>query len=316
MSTSVCQGLQSCLEPWLVEPRVLRLKLAQPPSNSTQPSRAHPLFNSDPEQSSLIDEARNKSNKKNTSDDFNNEESRINDLGGWSFLQALASTSPIFKDVNYHENEKTEYVHPMVKRSASVLSDRSLEMCTESLGSETGSIISENSDEFSCLCSDYERFQPPKMRDLGGGRRLSLRGSFPPPLTTMSGVEVKGHREDGRLVMKAVTVKSLQSCFKAERRDGRLRLHFVKNFAEDNEDLENGEDNGFGYDGENDEEEEEEEEDEKGCDGEDMEGINGNDGGEVGVGAGNLNSRPSRCKESESTNTHILAREHLWVASS
>ncbi|GAB4829596.1 hypothetical protein Ancab_019264 [Ancistrocladus abbreviatus] len=264
-------------------------------------------------------------------DDLNHNGSKVNDLGGWSFLQALTNTSPISKGLKY-EDEKGEYVHPMVKRSASALSEKSLEMCTESLGCETGSIISDSNDDFSNFSWDNERFQPPKSRDFGGGRRLGLRGSFPPPLTTMSGgVQMEGRRVDGRLVVMAVA-KSLQTCFKAERRDGRLRLHYVNDNGgegcegdDGNGDLENEEEVDFGYDDdceddvdydEEEEEEEEEEMDKEGCGGEDMEGISGNVGDKIDVEVGNFLSRPTRCKEGGSTKREMVPWKHFCVASS
>ncbi|GMH26027.1 hypothetical protein Nepgr_027870 [Nepenthes gracilis] len=313
MSASVCQGLQSCLEPRLVQQRLLWLKLAPPPSKFTEPLRP-PLFDSASGNSSLFEETKNKDSA-NTFDGFDKKGSKTDDLGGWSFLQALAHASPISKGVN----EKAEYVHPMAKRCASVLSERSLEMCTESLGSETGSTISERSGEFSCLLPDNERVQQHKLRDFSAAKKSKLRRSFPPPLTTLTGVQLKGHREDGRLVIMAVAVQSSKTCFKAERRDGRLRLHFLKDFAElvceDDDVMENVEEDGsggddvdsedgsLGYGGDDD--------DEDRCEGKDMEGIGGTVGVEIGVAE---DSHCSRRREGGGTNGEMMAWECLWLA--
>ncbi|KAK2359275.1 protein FAF, chloroplastic [Trifolium repens] len=119
MSSSLCQGLQSCLEPRVMEPRVLRLKLAPPGSSNISPS------SSEQEKPIIIK---------------NNECDKNDTKSGWGFLQNLTKTE--------NGNDKV-YVHPTVKRSASMLSEKSLEMCTESLGSETGSNAGESSDDVS-----------------------------------------------------------------------------------------------------------------------------------------------------------------------
>lgn len=155
MSSSVCQGLQSCLEPRLVEQRVLRLKLSPPassfsrsfglaqrPGSSTSDSReAH-------EKSHTEENNKNNKDKNNDKvvDDCNIKSQKNGELGGWSFIQALSNTSLSFKEVL--DTDKV-YVHPLVKRSSSMLSAKSLEMCTESLGSESGTGISQSSHEVS-----------------------------------------------------------------------------------------------------------------------------------------------------------------------
>ncbi|KAK9057300.1 hypothetical protein SSX86_022135 [Deinandra increscens subsp. villosa] len=150
---------------------------------------------------------------------------------GWSFLQALEK--PSMGSKNLDENDGV-YVHPMVKKSASALSTKSLEMCTESLGSETGSEVSESSDEF-CVISMEERerlraIQRSKYRNFD---RKVRRNDFPPPLTSISGsngaaVKVKQHREGGRLVIKAVSFSNSGTNFQAERTNGRLKLSLLR----------------------------------------------------------------------------------------
>lgn len=111
------------------------------------------------------------------------------------------------------------YVHPLSRNS--FLSSKSLEMCTESLGSETGCGI----DQSSHLAPAEEvktRANKAKTKQQSIG--------FPPPLTSIGGgVEVQTHREGGRLVIKAVA-SSASNCgvFQAERGNGRLRLSLVK----------------------------------------------------------------------------------------
>ncbi|XP_009789564.2 protein FAF-like, chloroplastic [Nicotiana sylvestris] len=129
------------------------------------------------------------------------------------------------------------YIHPLVKRSGSSLSKKSLEICTESLGSETGS---------DCFSSS-----PPKNGDLENNKddqqqqqqhssvsqscedipvvkynyrkNLSSPRSFPPPLPS---VHMQSSRQNGRLILEAVSVPTM-NYFHAQRVDGRLRLTYI-----------------------------------------------------------------------------------------
>ncbi|KAJ3697736.1 hypothetical protein LUZ61_001441 [Rhynchospora tenuis] len=137
------------------------------------------------------------------------------------------------------------------------MSQKSLEICTESLGSETGSEFS--SDESNYFSSDsdsddseFETLSKKKRlinkdnnkghsmvenKDLtavnyhcsggsGGGR------TFPPPLPSIARrdgqpcVRMQQHRQDGRLVVQAVPVRS-NTYLHANRHEGRLRLCFI-----------------------------------------------------------------------------------------
>ncbi|PON55287.1 The fantastic four family [Parasponia andersonii] len=313
MSTSVCQGLQSCLEPGLVESRVLRLKLALPKTNPTRSSAPNCLpcvsSSSQPQQTPQNDENDNVievSDKKPV------------DVSGWSFLQALANTK------NDPEPEKV-YVHPMVKRSASMLSAKSLEMCTESLGSETGSDNGDSSgDEMSLLSVQREAKSSNRRQVQAPKRYLNRSTSFPPPLTSVSGspgFQVRPHREDGRLVLKAVIVSSARSSFHAERVDGRLRLRLIDVEAEEEEEeeeeVEEEEEEVVEEDGVETEVEDEEENREDGDETEevllsgDMEGHNGNAGDEMGNGK---LCRPRGCKEDGRGNMVLMNWEQFLVA--
>ncbi|GER26538.1 hypothetical protein STAS_02187 [Striga asiatica] len=123
--------------------------------------------------------------------------------------------------------EKTEqvYVHPLVKRSFFPLSTKSLEMCTESLGNETGTNIILDFDEFSLHALD----KPAKIRE--SPKKTNKVNDFPPPLTSISGdegVQVYAHREGGRLVIRAFNFSSHRNFFQVERENGRLRLSLVR----------------------------------------------------------------------------------------
>ncbi|KAK8511059.1 hypothetical protein V6N13_013470 [Hibiscus sabdariffa] len=208
MATIVChhhQGLQLCLESQTVEPRALRLT----------------LFSSRPHSSPPPIESASKSFSVHSSPE----------PGGWSSLQSLFD-GPRFRSKEIGVNEST-YVHPLFNRSLSALSDRSLELCTENLGSETGSddFLDDDDDIFSLSTSS----NPPTSRQhisrrvLGG--KKALGGDFPPPLTTISGAEsvrLVPYRENGRLVITAEKAPYNNTIFRAERSNGRLRLSILK----------------------------------------------------------------------------------------
>ncbi|XWS28501.1 hypothetical protein CRYUN_Cryun25bG0075000 [Craigia yunnanensis] len=140
------------------------------------------------------------------------------------------------------------YIHPLVKRSASSLSEKSLGICTESLGSETGSdgFSSYPPSETDDMEEDKELQQQKQERALAQltssdeeprivkfnyvGKKSPHR-SFPPPIPSLSrkdgaSVRMKTHRDNGRLVLEAVSVPS-QNNFLAQRQDGRLVLTFA-----------------------------------------------------------------------------------------
>lgn len=222
MSSSLCQGFQSCLEQGVMEPRVLTLKLAPPGSNISPPS------------SSL--------DREKPINIINNECDKNDTNSSWSFLQNLTKTE--------NGNNKV-YVHPTVKRSASMLNEKSLEMCTESLGSETGSNAGESSDDLSLLSydarNDVTNINSNNMNNCVS-RRVNRASNFPPPLTSITdfgGVHVRPHREGGRLILEAIASPSITPYFHAERCDGRLRLSLVETV--------------YDYDGDDEDYEEEEE---------------------------------------------------------
>ncbi|EEF45363.1 conserved hypothetical protein [Ricinus communis] len=235
MATIVCQGLQSCLESQLVESRTLRLRLSSPKPHFSQSLelalKPCPL---DCNTKEVRERRHHDEDKQTSSSSFQKP-----DMGGWSFLQALPNTS---KESMEKENV---YVHPLIKRNSSMLSEKSLELCTENLGSESGTIdIIDNSifsSSLSSLLSESETGNSPtreqqqlQARQLLGAKKANCIRSFPPPLTTISGSEslqVRPHREDGRLIIKAAKVPSRHSHFQADRSEGRLRLRFVEDSA-------------------------------------------------------------------------------------
>jgi hypothetical protein len=149
------------------------------------------------------------------------------------------------------------YVSPRVRRS---MSQKSLEICTESLGCETGSgdftasldavdMLSffgsplpaapvEAEESFWQHSAAYSDEQAEVKDDLvavnyhRSGVRRSPPRSFPPPLPSMSSrdgpcLKMCSSRQDGRLVMEAVVVRP-RGYLQANRQDGRLCLSFIE----------------------------------------------------------------------------------------
>ncbi|XP_061372388.1 protein FAF-like, chloroplastic [Gastrolobium bilobum] len=177
----------------------------------------------------------------------------------WSSIMSLKANDEISKSLPV-----TPYVHPLVKRSKSCLSEKSLEICTESLGSETGSdglIPSYPPSEIGDAKEDKEEkeqqqqqekvkepayeeedkeeeFEVPRNNYVAATKK-SPPHSFPPPLPSLSSRQVdpslhmRPHRDNGRLVLEAVSLPSMNN-FCVQRQDGRL----VLTFQEPNEDAE------------------------------------------------------------------------------
>ncbi|KAJ6721577.1 DUF3049 FAMILY PROTEIN [Salix viminalis] len=237
MATMVCQGLQFCLESPIVESRTLRLRLSSPNpyfARSLELALKPCLLDSDSKEVSGKCHHEETSHKTGFPD---HDKHASPDLaGGLSFLQVLSAGPDAPQESMGKGNI---YVHPLISRSSSMLSGRSLELCTESLGSESGSDMIESSI-FTLSSPDPSAGSSPsreqqKPRQLLGAKKANSR-SYPPPLTTMSAsksLQVRAHREDGRLIIRAVEAPSRHACLHAERRDGRLRLSFIKDSASD-----------------------------------------------------------------------------------
>ncbi|KAI3860669.1 hypothetical protein MKX03_025575 [Papaver bracteatum] len=159
------------------------------------------------------------------------------------------------------------YVHPLVKKSKSCLSLRSLEICTENLGSESGSdghppsniSLSDTEEEHEDINEEgeeaiqevvVEETKTPELVKVDIKEVVIMNyskkpsppslapRSFPPPLKSLSkpgvvgGIQMKTHRKDGRLVLEAVSVPTSQHCFNSQRQDGRLVLTFASPISE------------------------------------------------------------------------------------
>ncbi|XP_060217647.1 protein FANTASTIC FOUR 3 [Lycium barbarum] len=339
MSTIVYQGtLQSCFESQIIETTTLKLKVPSTIEFGRGPC--------------IIDNNIDNHLKEKCNYQVTNKPSTTTnpDLGGgWSFLQNLSNN--ISKDSNL-EKESGIYVHPLSKRSsyASRLSEKSLQLCTESLGSETGTdIIDSNIFSFSSS-SSYSPIEKSSSTNDDHGMTHQAESSstwsrtirsnnnkkscskFPPPLTTIRGLnsmQIRPHREDGRLIIKAVEAPLTNNYLHAERSNGRLRLSFFKdeisasNF-EENEDLEETESE-IRDEEEVKEEEIEEKEDDIKVEEEEEESdmhnmkwdIDGNKFDVEGEMGKEKCQRLSRCKESGQGNKVFCDwRKALWVATS
>ncbi|XP_010546857.1 PREDICTED: protein FANTASTIC FOUR 3 isoform X1 [Tarenaya hassleriana] len=284
MATVVYQGFQSCLESHqLSEPRALRLRLSAPNPHFCQPLEL--AFKSCSLNSPCPDP----------------------DLGGWSFLQALSLGSPL-------SNPSSEKEKAYVQSSPSkTLSEKSLALCTENLGNETGSDITDD-DVFSLTSPRAEETRTLTSRGLKS-RKGNVVPSFPPPLTSMRGFEcirLRPHREDGRLVLRATNEPPRNTCFHAERSNGRLRLSILR----DSDHFENQEEDEV-----EDEEERVEPENEihtAECDleREVAEEKHDDDEEKQTMSVENHLQRPGRCVEGDQDNRGLLNWDHFCVATS
>ncbi|XP_059311385.1 protein FAF-like, chloroplastic [Lycium ferocissimum] len=128
------------------------------------------------------------------------------------------------------------YVHPLDKKSKSSLSERSLEICTESLGSESSSDCfssspksdtedSNNDKDYHC---QEQQKQQNSFEDFGvvkynySKRLISSPKSFPPSLPS---VHMQSRRQNGRLILEAASVPS--NNLHAQRVHGHLLLTFI-----------------------------------------------------------------------------------------
>lgn len=185
------------------------------------------------------------------SDEEDDREEQSDDI--WASIQKEKNEKPRNLDiwssiVSQKEQEDASkslppYIHPLVKRSKSSLSERSLEICTESLGSETGSDgfssypTSETGDSDKEEEQEQRKQQSPIEYDeirvvkYNNAAKKSPQRSFPPPISSLSlnngaSVRMTTRRDNGRLVLEAVSVPSHNN-FQAQRQDGRLVLTFT-----------------------------------------------------------------------------------------
>ena len=135
------------------------------------------------------------------------------------------------------QSKPPPYIHPLVKNFKNYLSEKSLEICTEILGSETGS------DGF---YSSYTSFEDNNSKD---GEKLKEKVNmvkkprcFPPPLPSLFSqsqhgqsqpLKMRPHRDNGRLFLFLEVVSVPSHNFLAKRQNGRLILTFANDIEEE-----------------------------------------------------------------------------------
>lgn len=222
----------------------------------------------------------------------------------WSSIQNLSS-------INYSNEMEKSYIHR--------LNEHSLALCTENLGSETGTDQNIDNNNFSISSRELKTEQSNYSKVTMSYKNTQTSRKLPPPLTTLRGsnsLQCRTYREGGRLVIKAIEAPKMRTYFHAERSNGRLTLCFLNDENSvstiDEEDGESGDENDVFEREINDEEEEEEE---KGMYMKrDMNGNSHDVEGEIGI----VNcQRVSRCKEGrQGKKTFCDWRNPLWVATS
>ncbi|XP_010938534.1 protein FANTASTIC FOUR 3 [Elaeis guineensis] len=297
-SSSLCQGIQSCLEPQQPHPSKIH-KWVRPSSTHQEPVE--------------IEKGKEK-------------EMDGGSEGGWSSIFSLSSPSKTLL-----EPKSSSPPPATIYTKRSILGKKNLAMCTETLGCETGAVYAADDFDAENRCSERATGGLVGKRS----RRGSMGAGFPPPLTTLSGesrLRVLSKRENGRLLLLPVK----PSVIEAERTDGRLllRLYSNKPFHStdtkeeelEKEEVKEEEEKEEVVKEESDEEMEEEEGGYLGVVGMEMNemsynGINGEE--EVGIGK---YRRPGGCKEEEggghrrgTSRGKLLLNweaEAFWVASS
>ncbi|XP_051120625.1 protein FANTASTIC FOUR 3-like [Andrographis paniculata] len=205
-NSTVSQGLQSCLEPLLPRPNLSMHPLLL----SSKPDLSFPCTT---QNQTTIPYPENQNN-----------------CGAWNFILTIKSNTDSGKCTNTSTDTEQVYVPPLdIPPVSPWLTNRSLELCTESLGSETGTYIDSIMDEFSY--PGTTRQITPNKKALELRKRSKHVGVIPPPLSSIRGRHcvhlLQIHREDGRLVIKASRFSSCRKCFKSERGNGRLRLSLM-----------------------------------------------------------------------------------------
>lgn len=307
MSSVVCQNFQSCFEPRTLGLQVSSNQLAFL-CDMRSPTVSESRFNTEQPHKYYNHGNNNTYKQKTTNSD------------SWSSIESITKVDEVDE-----KKEKSTYIHPMVKRSSSALSGKSLELCTETLGCETGTNVDDDDNvsfSTSSMSSNSVESCRSPARKTSNSQQFSVhekvitspRRSFPPPLTSIGNssdcnVQFRPHREGGRLVIKAIAVATSPTCFQAERVNGRLRLLLKEQvFNEDQENEEEEEDDENENDGVKEMHEEEINKDSNVR--EEMDGIKGDVVSEMGIG--NLH-RHRRCKES-GNKAELAKWDHFCVA--
>ncbi|XP_058773667.1 protein FAF-like, chloroplastic [Vicia villosa] len=137
------------------------------------------------------------------------------------------------------QSKTSPYIHPLVKKSESFLSEKSLEICTESLGSESGS--DGFSSSYKSSSSEGNSSEDDEKLKETVNMVVKKPRCFPPPLSSLTSqtqqLQMKPHRDNGRLFMflQVASVPS-QNIFFSKRQNGRLILTFADEQEEESVD--------------------------------------------------------------------------------
>ncbi|WVZ04222.1 hypothetical protein V8G54_025028 [Vigna mungo] len=166
------------------------------------------------------------------------EQEKSGSFDTWSSIISLKGKDEISKSL-----PASLYVHPLVKRSKSCLSEKSLQICTESLGSETGSdglLSSSYSSTETGDAEEQEKVAEPthqeeeELSNYASVVVATKKASSPTPGPSL---HMRSRRDNGRLVLEAVSVPSHNN-FSIQRQGGRLVLSFSNHQEEDEEEEE------------------------------------------------------------------------------
>ncbi|XP_010486084.1 PREDICTED: protein FANTASTIC FOUR 4-like [Camelina sativa] len=295
---------QSYFESQHFEPRALRLRLSSPNNlHLSTPLRSH--FQEDssvtPQDNTTTTNAASLPSSSPKPD---------SNSASWSFLESLSNSS------SNDEEKKTLSVFqsPSSRRT---LSDESLALCTESLGSETGSDIIHEDEFLFSVSSELQAMETKTAsatsRSSRQDKRRNMMASLPPPLTSMSGfdcIEVKSHRENGRLVMTAAKPLPRNRCIQ-DRSNGCVRLAILID-SDDHIDTETKEEEEETTETMRDNEEEIPEHDEEKVEEDDEEEVEE----EIEVKCVEKVQRSRRCTEGDRENRGFLNWESFCVATS
>jgi len=186
------------------------------------------------------------------------EQEKSGSFDTWSSIISLKGKDEISKSL-----PMSPYVHSLVKRSKSCLSEKSLQICTESLGSDTSSdgllFSSYSSSEIGDAKGEEEKVVEATHQEEEEGEEEELRNyasvvttkkassptrAFPSPLPSLShqqahpSLHMHSHRDNGRLVLEVVFVPSHNN-FIIQCHGGHLVLSFSNHQEEEEEEEEN-----------------------------------------------------------------------------
>ncbi|KAK4769383.1 hypothetical protein SAY86_027533 [Trapa natans] len=205
MSTIVFQCIERLpVESQFMEPLTLRLRLASP---STTP-QVQPHFGI-------------------------TSESECPEVDVWGFLKIPECPDGFGESLlsSYPPSDYSSF-------SPSWMSDKSLELCTENLGNETGCVeisdrslfSSSSSSGHSPRSSESDQYENHPRRSVALANKEADQRSFPPPLTTIRGgnsIQFRSRRQEGWLVIEAVRAPPVYRSLQTNRSPGRLRLCFL-----------------------------------------------------------------------------------------